>query len=188
MRDERCPVVIATGNPEKFEEWTEILADSAFSPVRYLGPSPDEDAPDYEGNAAIKAMAAAQHTGRLALGDDSGVAIEALMGGPGLFTRRWAEERGGFAAARREVARVALGSPAVFSCGLGWAEPDGWVVTVLGETSGRIVSPEVSGHGLEPCFAPEELDVALPALPHDVRARVHYRLRAWAKLVAVISA
>jgi len=180
-------VVIATGNPDKLEEWLAMLAGSAFEPVAYDGPSPEEDAPDYEGNAAIKAMAAAARTGEPAIGDDSGVAVEALMGGPGLFTRRWAEERGGFAAARREVARLALGSRATFSCGLAWAEPGGRVITALGETTGRIVAPELPGHGLEPCFAPRGFAVALPGLAPADRARVHYRVRAWEALRARIS-
>ncbi|MEO0602497.1 MAG: non-canonical purine NTP pyrophosphatase [Myxococcota bacterium] len=188
MATERRRVVLATGNAEKREEWTVLLADSPYALVRYDGPSPEEDATDYEGNAAIKAVAAMRATGLPALGDDTGIEIDALNGGPGLFSKQYAEERGGWPAARRDVARTALGSRALFVTGLAWAEPDGTVITVRGESTGRIVAPVDPGVGLEPTFAPDGFERSISGLTGEDRARVHYRVRAWEALLEKLSA
>ncbi len=181
-------VVIATRNPGKLAEWQAMLAGTRFEPVPWDGLSPDEDADTYEGNALLKATAACRETRTTALGDDVGIAIEALHGGPGLNTRRWAEEHGGFAAARRDVARTALDSPAIYRCGLAWVEPGGRVLTALGEVHGRIVDPVVAGAGFEPCFAPDGATRALASLTGEERAVHHHRERAWRALLAQLTA
>ena len=86
-------VVIATHNPGKLAEMRELLAPFGIEAVSAgeLGlPEPDETGTMYAENAAIKAHAAAQAAGFPALADDSGVAVEALDGAPGLFSARWA--------------------------------------------------------------------------------------------------
>lgn len=181
-------VVIATGNPGKLAEWRVLLEGAGFVAEPWGGEMPDEDAPDYVGNAALKAVAAARGGAHPAIGDDVGIAIDALYGAPGLFTRRWAEERGGFAAARREVVRTALGSRAIYRCGLAWAEPAGRVVTALGEVEGRIVEPDHAGVGFEPCFEPDGVTGSLSALSDGDRSRYHHRARAWAALQVALTA
>ncbi|MEN0065469.1 MAG: non-canonical purine NTP pyrophosphatase [Myxococcota bacterium] len=176
------PILIATSNRDKFRDWQALLAGTDWVPLPYDGPSPEEDAETYEENAAIKARAAALRTGQPAIGDDNGIAIEALGGAPGLFTRRWAEERGGFEAACDEVVRRALGSPAIYRCGLAWADPQGATIVALGEVPGRIVRPKAPGPGFEPVFAPDGLEHPMPVLPAEVRTAWHSRTRAWQAL------
>src|SRR5690606_31947937 len=59
----------------------------------YDGPDPVEDADTFEGNALIKARAAVAHTGLAAIADDSGIAVDALGGAPGIRSARWAGTR-----------------------------------------------------------------------------------------------
>lgn len=181
--------MIATGNPGKRAEWQVLLVDAGYTPVPYDGDSPEEDASTYVGNATIKAVAAARLTGRPALGDDVGLAVDALDGAPGLFTKRWAEEHGGFFPAREVLAARAKGSRAVYGCALAWADPERQHVLVAqGFVVGRIGSSRGAGAGFEPCFWPGQLGRPLSALPPEVRARVHHRARAWASLCAKLSA
>jgi len=86
------PLVIATGNAHKLEEFGMILSGV---PVLGLASFPkmadvEETAPDFIGNAILKAKAAWRHTGHPALADDSGIAVDALNGRPGVRSARYA--------------------------------------------------------------------------------------------------
>jgi XTP/dITP diphosphohydrolase len=178
-------ILLATGNPDKVDEWRALMASSGVACDWQALPDVEETASDYIGNAQLKALAAAQHTGRLSLGDDAGLEVDALGGAPGLWTRRWAMEQGGWQAALDSLGAV-VGSGAQFYCGLALAWPDGRMLTVLGSSRGHIVPPRVPGVGLEPCFQPEGAELPLPALPDELRRQLHYRAVAWRELVALI--
>lgn len=178
-------LLLATSNTDKVDEWRERLGLSFdWSAL----PEVSEDADSYEGNAALKAISAAQHTGRIALGDDSGLEVDAYDGAPGLFTRRWAAERGGWQAALASLCREAAGSRARFCCGLAVAWPDGSVLTALGTTTGVISDMATQGHGLEPCFRADGTDQALCTLEQPLWEEIHYRSRAWRALQEQIKA
>lgn len=167
-------LVLATGNPGKIAELGRLLEKHGITSEHRDLPSPEEDAPTYEGNAALKAVAAARLTGLPSLGDDVGLEVEALGGAPGLVLRPWAEALGGWEEARQFLGSLA-GSRATYRCGLALAEPDGTVRTALGSVTGTIVPPTVDGFGVEPCFQADGTDVSLAALPPDERDRVHHR-------------
>lgn len=85
--------VLATHNAHKVEELRRILGDR-LGPHRligYDGPEPVEDADSFEGNALIKARAAAVFTGLPAIADDSGICVDALGGAPGIHSARYAQ-------------------------------------------------------------------------------------------------
>jgi XTP/dITP diphosphohydrolase len=132
-------VVLATANRGKVAELRDLLAEVGSAAVLRDLPEPVEDAPDYAGNASIKARAAAAATGLPALGDDVGLEVEALDGEPGLRTRRWAEGLGGWGAAQEALRRVA-GSRATFCCALALCLPDGTSVAALGVVRGFVVA------------------------------------------------
>ncbi len=169
------PVVIATGNPGKHAEWVQLLAPYGVEVRSRPLPSPEEDAASYAGNAEIKALAAASSLVCPALGDDVGLEVRAMNGGPGLETRRWAEAQGGWARARQALAETAAGSRATFLCALALAWPDGHVVRTTAAVSGHVVAPVGEGPGFEPCFVPEGAPAALPALDGELRSRFHHR-------------
>lgn len=88
-------VVLATGNAGKVRELASLLADFGLNIVAQteLGVSPaDETGLTFIENAIIKARHAAQVTGLPAIADDSGLAVNALGGAPGIYSARYAGE------------------------------------------------------------------------------------------------
>lgn len=171
---ELAHVVLATGNTGKIADLGRLLTERGITSEWQDLPSPDEDAPTCEGNAAIKAVAAARATGLPCLGDDVGLEVDALGGAPGVMLRPWAEALGGWGEARAFLETLAC-SPATFRCGLALAWPDGRVQTALGSVAGVLVPPTGDGPGVEPCFRAEGTEGSLSALPAAERDRIHHR-------------
>jgi len=160
-------LVAATHNPGKAREIAALL-DGRFETVTAgsLGlPEPDETETTFIGNAVLKARAAADASGLVAIADDSGLSVVALGGQPGVLSARWAvAEEGGprdFAHAMRRVeqALAASGSAdrsAFFTCALAVAWPDGPVVAVEGQVHGSLSFPPRGdrGFGYDPIFVP----------------------------------
>ncbi|BDZ63349.1 hypothetical protein GCM10025877_02870 [Agromyces mangrovi Wang et al. 2018] len=85
-------IVLATHNAHKVEEFQRIIGERmpGVTVLPYDGPEPVEDGTSFAENAFIKARTAAAHTGRIALADDSGIAVDVMGGSPGIFSARWA--------------------------------------------------------------------------------------------------
>ena len=155
-------LVIASHNKGKVAEIADLLTPLgiAVESAADLGlPEPVEDGSTFAENAILKAEAAAQATGRPALADDSGLAVSALGGAPGIYAARWAETPDGrdFAVAMARV-HAELGDSAdrsaSFVCVLALAWPDGHVETFEGRVDGEIVWPPrgTRGFGYDPIF------------------------------------
>src|ERR1700755_3207095 len=98
-------LVVATHNPAKARELAEIL-ENRFELVTAgaLGlAEPDETETTFAGNALLKARAAAEASGLVALADDSGLSVAALDGAPGIYSARWAGPGHDFAVAMSKV-------------------------------------------------------------------------------------
>ena len=93
--NETVKLVLATHNAHKVEELRRILGSQldGIELIGYDGPEPVEDGDTFEANALIKARAAAEHTGLAAIADDSGIAVAALGGAPGIQSARYAGNR-----------------------------------------------------------------------------------------------
>ena len=147
-------IVVATHNPGKARELAEIL-ENRFDLVTAgaLGlPEPEETETTFEGNALLKARAAARASGLIALADDSGLSVTALRGAPGIYSARWAGETKDFslAMARVEQDLRAAGtseSSAWFTCALAVAWPEGPAVVVEGRLDGDVVFPARGDRG-----------------------------------------
>src|ERR1700761_5301403 len=99
-------LVLASHNQGQLREIEDLLRPHGIKVVSAgaLGlPEPVEDAPDFAGNARIKAVAAATATGLPALSDDSGFCVAALGGAPGVLSARWAGPSKDFTAAMATV-------------------------------------------------------------------------------------
>jgi XTP/dITP diphosphohydrolase len=86
-------LVVASHNRGKLLEIAEMIAPfglEARSAADYGLPEPEETGTTFEENAYLKAFAAASATGLPALADDSGLAVDALDGAPGVYTADWA--------------------------------------------------------------------------------------------------
>src|SRR6476619_5704935 len=102
-------LVIATHNPGKLAEMRELLAPHGVEVVSAgeLGlDEPEETGTTFRANAAIKAIAAAKATQLPAFADDSGLAVDALDGAPGIYSARWAGESKDFSAAMTRIERL----------------------------------------------------------------------------------
>jgi XTP/dITP diphosphohydrolase len=164
-------VVIATHNPGKLREMRELLAPhgvDAVSAAELRLAEPEETGATFADNACIKAGAAAAAANLPALADDSGLAVEALDGAPGIHSARWAAPDKDFARAMRVVQEklVAAGanSPkqrrAAFVSALALAWPDGQIECVEGRVEGTLVWPPRGTHGFgyDPMFMPDGHD------------------------------
>src|SRR4030081_676316 len=102
-------LVIATHNPGKLAEMRELLAPHGVEAISAgelgLG-EPDETGDRFGANARIKGMAAASAAPPPAFADDSGLAVEALDGAPGIFSARWAGETKDFTGAMTRIERL----------------------------------------------------------------------------------
>ncbi len=184
-------LVLATHNPGKVRELAELLRSRGVEVVSAgaLGlPEPVEDAPDFAGNARLKALAAARGSGFPALADDSGFAVAALGGAPGVLSARWAGRGKDFPAAMERVNSEMAGSVdrrAWFVCALSLAWPDGETATFLGRVEGTVAWPPrgTQGFGYDPVFAPlgsaETFGEMAPARKHAIS----HRARAMAQVL-----
>jgi XTP/dITP diphosphohydrolase len=161
-------LVIATHNPGKLREMRELLAPYGIAVVSAGEldlPEPEETGATFAENARIKALAAAKSSSLPAFADDSGLAVDALGGEPGIHSARWAGPDKDFTYAMQTVeeklrARGAL-SPerrtAHFVSALCVAWPDGHVEQFEARIDGTLVWPPrgTAGFGYDPMFLPE---------------------------------
>jgi XTP/dITP diphosphohydrolase len=179
-------LVVATHNPGKLAEMTALLAPYGIGTVSAgtLGlPEPEETAEDFEGNARLKALAAARGAGLPALADDSGFCVAALRGAPGVVSARWAGPGRDFSVAMARVERemgAATDRHAWFVSVLCVAMPDGEAACFTGRVDGTVSFPPrgTNGFGYDPMFVPgghhrtfgEMLPMEKEAISHRTRA------------------
>ncbi|MDB5476114.1 MAG: xanthosine triphosphate pyrophosphatase [Phenylobacterium sp.] len=188
-------LVVATHNPGKARELAQIL-ENRFQLVTAgeLGlPEPDETEQAFVGNALLKARAAAEASGLIALADDSGLSVAALEGQPGVYSARWAGPTKDFDLAMKKVEdRIEeTGSrdlAAWFTSALAVAWPDGPAVVVEGRVDGTLAFPGrgTLGFGYDPIFIPEGFSQTFGEMDPAAKDRMSHRARAFEKLKAAL--
>jgi XTP/dITP diphosphohydrolase len=187
-------LVIATHNPGKLAEIAALLAPLGIETVSAAAlnlPEPEETAPDFAGNAQLKARAAAIAAGLPALADDSGFCVAALDGEPGVLSARWAGPNRDFAAAMQRVATLSEGHAdrrAWFVCALSLAWPDGSTATYLGRVDGTQVWPPRGTHGFgyDPMFVPLGETRTYGEMTTAEKEADSHRARAFAQVVGAL--
>jgi XTP/dITP diphosphohydrolase len=161
-------LVIATHNPGKLAEMRELLAPHGVEAISAgelgLG-EPEETGDNFQANARIKAIAAAQAAQLPAFADDSGIVVDALDGAPGIFSARWAGPNKDFNAAMARIERLLQERGATtpdkrrahFVSALCVAWPDGHIEEVEARADGMLVWPPRgnAGFGYDPMFMPD---------------------------------
>lgn len=188
-------LVVATHNPGKARELAQIL-EGRFDIVTAgdLGlAEPDETETTFVGNALLKAQAAAEASGRIALADDSGLSVTALDGAPGVYSARWAGPERDFGLAMRKVEERLQETDgedlsAWFTCALAVAWPGGPAVVVEGRVDGRLTFPPrgTKGFGYDPIFVPEGRTETFGEMEPVAKDRMSHRARAFEKLKAAL--
>jgi len=161
-------LVIATHNPGKLAEMRELLAPYQIEAISAgdMGLNePEETGTTFRDNARIKAAAAAKASGLPAFADDSGLAVDALDGAPGVLSARWAGPDKNFRAAmatieeklRERGATSPARRTAHFVSALCVAWPDGHVEGFEERVDGTLVWPPRGdqGFGYDPMFLPD---------------------------------
>ncbi len=187
----QTPLVIASGNAGKVREFAALLADLPLT----VRPQPEgleveETGATFAANARLKAEAVARATGCWALADDSGLAVEALGGEPGVRSARYAPtdpER--IARLLGELAVAGAMAPerrgAAFVAALALADPEGTVrLAVEGRCEGLITATPrgEGGFGYDPVFLVPELGLTFAEMDKATKSRVGHRGRAFALL------
>ena len=187
-------LIVATHNPGKLREIVELLqplgAKVSSAGERGL-PEPEETGLTFIANAELKALAAATASGVPALADDSGLAVTALGGAPGIYSARWAGpgKDFGLAMARVRQELAALGTAddrAAFICVLTLAWPDGHCESFEGRVEGRLVFPPRGdkGFGYDPIFIAEGWDISFGEMEPSAKHEMSHRAHAFRQLVA----
>ena len=182
-------VVLATANQHKVNEIVAMLADRGIR-VRSLADFPGapgviEDGRTYEENALKKARSAAAFTRRPALGDDTGLEVDALDGRPGLYAARFAGEGCTFQDNIQKLLRLLAGVPqerrgARFVCVLAFVTPEGREALVRGELRGRITDRPsgAAGFGYDPVFFVPDAGKTLAEMSAEEKNQISHRRRA----------
>ncbi len=186
-------IVLATHNPNKIREMSEILSQNAKDIGEFeiltldgLGVTDDaeETATTFEGNALIKARVGAS-LGYLSVADDSGLEVDALGGEPGVYSARYSGEHGDDEANNRLVLEKLIGVPtekrtARFVAAIACVFPDGRSFTVRGTVEGRILEgPDgPNGFGYDPIFYSNEAQCSFGVYPPEEKNKISHRARA----------
>jgi XTP/dITP diphosphohydrolase len=173
-------LIIATHNPGKLAEMRDLLSPFGVDAVSAgeLGlPEPDETGTTFQANARIKAQAAAKAANLPAFSDDSGLAVDALDGQPGIHSARWAGPTKDFRQAmeridsllRQRGATTPDKRRAHFVSALCVAWPDGHVEEFEARVDGTLVWPPRGdqGFGYDPMFLPDGHTRTFGEMPSD---------------------
>jgi XTP/dITP diphosphohydrolase len=193
-------LLLATRNAGKLAELQRLL-EAAVPGVEVVGlrdveeyPEAPETGATFEENALLKAREAVRYTGLPAVADDSGLAVDALNGMPGVLSARWSGRHGDDDANTALLLGQIADVPderrgGAFVCAAALVTPDGtehvlerrWRGTVIREKRGT------NGFGYDPVFVPQGLEVTSAELsPEEKDARSH-RGQAFAALVPLLA-
>ncbi|MBO6543177.1 MAG: RdgB/HAM1 family non-canonical purine NTP pyrophosphatase [Alphaproteobacteria bacterium] len=195
-------LVVASHNKGKVREIAALLAPFGIETVSAgeLGlPEPEETGSTFQANAELKALAAARASNLIALADDSGLAVNALGGDPGIYSARWAGETKDFGLAMQKVedALQKAGSndrSAAFICGLCVAWPpsegeEGKTAYFEGRVAGTLTWPPRGTHGFgyDPVFVADGYDITFGEMAPDAKHAISHRADAFRQLTDAIA-
>ena len=195
-------IVVASHNQGKVREIRDLLRPYGLETVSAAElnlPEPEETETTFSGNAKLKALAAAKAAGLPALSDDSGLAVDALGGDPGIYAARWAElprieketygQRRDFDMAMWHV-NDRLGETANrrarFICALCLAWPSGETTVYEGTVEGEIIWPPrgQKGFGYDPMFQQLGETKTFAEIDPAAKHAVSHRADAFTKFLA----
>ncbi len=198
----QIPLFLGTRNRKKGQEMAEMIVPTwkadrhlARLAIQTLDDHPEvpevvEDADTFAGNARKKATETAQALGQWVLADDSGLAVDALKGAPGVYSARYAGELGDDAANNRKLLEAMAEVPdprrtAAFRCHLALADPSGTIrVEAKGMCRGWITRElkGENGFGYDALFLILEYHKTFGELGSIVKRHLSHRARAFEQL------
>jgi XTP/dITP diphosphohydrolase len=152
-------LILGSRNAHKLRELSQLLQPHELVPLPDAIELPPENGATFSANAIEKALASARATGTPALGEDSGITVAALQGGPGVRSARYAGEQASDEQNLEKLLRETQDAgdrSAAYVCALAFAAPGGDVQLFEGRCEGRLArAPRGSGgFGYDPIFLP----------------------------------
>ena len=190
-------LLLATRNAKKLAELDRILAGAGIAVLGLADVPPYPEAPETEltfaGNALLKAREGVAHTGLATIADDSGLAVDALNGMPGVFSARWSgrhgDDRTNLELVLAQVADVPDGQRgAAFVCAAALVLPDGREFVTDGQLRGVLLrAPRGSGgFGYDPIFQADGQQLSNAELTPEQKDAISHRGIAFRALAATI--
>ena len=185
-------VVIATKNKGKAKDFEALFQPFGYEVVTMFEVAPDleieETGTTFEENAILKAETLAKMLGKIVIADDSGLAIDALNGVPGVYSARYAGDHDDEANMQKVLANMKdvpeADRTARFCCALAIAGPNMTTKTVFGTCEGLIAQEKkgTSGFGYDPLFYVPALEKHMAELSADEKGAISHRGNAIRKL------
>jgi XTP/dITP diphosphohydrolase len=189
LRPANMPPAAAGSSSQMARTWGERIR--LLYSADFALPAPHETGTTFLENATIKALHTAQATERVALADDSGLAVAALNGAPGVYSADWAQagKSRDYQAAMMRIVREIGHNPdrsAAFVCCMVLAWPDGHTESVEARVKGQIVWPPrgEEGFGYDPLFMPEGYDRTYAELDDATKNSISHRSAAFRMMLA----
>jgi len=193
-------IVIASRNDHKIEEMRRILEQAGFD-WELVGTSEFPNLPDIEetgstfaANAMLKARGVSEFTGLPAIGDDSGLCVDALNGMPGILSARWSgahgNDRANLELLLAQISQVpADRRSASFVCAAAYVHPDGTEFVVEAAMNGTLIDSVrgENGFGYDPIFIPQGHEITSAQMSAEVKDSISHRGKALAALVAQLN-
>lgn len=189
------PLILGSRNRKKSREVAEILAPCGIT-VQSIADFPQvgevvEDGATFADNAAKKAAEPARALGRWVIGEDSGLAVDALAGAPGVFSARYSGPGASDSSNNRKLLAELTGVPpekrtAAYICTIALSDPDGNIrITAEGHCRGIIIDEArgENGFGYDPYFLIREYHRTFGELPSRVKHQISHRARAFALFI-----
>ena len=183
---DNVPLVIASGNKGKIEEFKKLLDDFPIDLLTQpVGFEIEETGSTFMENARIKAIAVSQSTGNLSLADDSGLSVEALGGAPGIYSSRYASSDKQRIEKLLAELKPFSNRKAKFECALCIASGEKVLIEVSGFCEGLITffPKGQNGFGYDPIFEVSGLGETYAEMDHEKKKHIGHRGNAFKLLM-----
>jgi XTP/dITP diphosphohydrolase len=188
-------LILASNNKDKLREIKEILDGTGIEIISQREAGCDfeaiENGDTFEENARIKAKAAMERTGLACVADDSGIEINAMHGGPGIFSSRYVGDR-----TYEEICHTVIEEiegtddrGADYYCAVVCIFPNGDEISVSGRTDGTIAfEPKgTGGFGYDPIFVPDGYTETMAEISEEEKNKISHRGRAFREFAKKLS-
>lgn len=189
-------IVLASKNRGKIKEVKHILQNSEIELISLLDfedfPEIEETGTTFRENAVIKAEAVYNRLGIPAIGDDSGLAVDQLNGGPGVYSARYSGENATDEKNNKKLIKELKNfpepHPAKFVCTAVYFDGRAYI-TAVGEIAGRIINEPrgENGFGYDPYFLPDGYDITTAEMPLEEKNKISHRSKAFNELKILIT-
>lgn len=183
-------IVFATGNPHKVEELKAIAESYGIKDIEFVLPpkgfDPLEDGTTFEENSYLKAKEANRLTGMMSLADDSGLCVEALNDGPGIYSARYADTPQARIDKLLDAIKNETNRNAKFVCAMTLLDAKGNIIfQTRGECQGQIAKTQAgkNGFGYDPVFLVGDTNITMAEMSEEDKNKISHRGNALRKVL-----